>query len=103
MRKIAVVHPHKTWWCWDLLYKQNWLDRLLKRKPRSSLMDYGDVCCPVAEEWEARGFKCFCSGDTEHTELYLRDLGLDPENPHASLIKRLTEEGFEIFEQKGGG
>ena len=103
---MAIIHEGKDCLCYDILYKLNWFDKLRVNlakkilKPLSRRIPYQVVVkdpdlpeytanCPEIVEYKAKGWIYYCSGDTNHIEFILKDMGLENPLDKAGLISYL--------------
>lgn len=93
--KILVVIHKKTYssgswhWCYDVLYKPSFFDKLFGRKPFMDELEYECPECPYVAELVASGWKYFISGDTAHIPEALEAMGLKDEHDLEGLVKWL--------------
>jgi len=118
MRILAVIHRGRNRWCYDVLYRLGPIDRLRLWLAEKLLVKFHRIChaecdlpeyesdCPVARRYEERGWIHYCSGDTDHVEAVLRDMGLRDAEDLDGLIQYLSRTfgpDSIVVEDVGGG
>ena len=92
MRIMAVIHRGKIGgWCYDIFYKPSLIDRLLKRKPPATAVDYEAPGCLYVQMFQGEGWRYLGSGDTLHTDEVLRSMGLKGEEDLEGLKRWLSK------------
>jgi len=80
MKVLIVVHPNEIkdtkYWCYDILYKEEPLDKVTRKKLVKDGLEYDVPDCQYVQKYVKSGWKYFTSGDTFYGQDILEEKGI---------------------------